>query len=580
VARVVPALEEDELRLIRSKAEARFYTTCRDRLPADWVVLFSVPWVCTSFGGAPRDGEADFVILVPDVGMLIVEVKGGGVEFDPPSARWTSIDRNGARHQIKDPFSQARNEKHAIIRLLKDDAQWRAKQSDKILIGHAVLLADVACVDGLVGTSSPREIIGGSADVAGCEKWVLRALEYWRGQSLDATFSPLTVKGIGAIESVLFRRLEARPLLANRLAADELLRIALTEQQSRVLRALGSRSHAAICGGAGTGKTLLAVERARMCARRGMKTLLLTYNRLLADYMKHAALDEAGLLAMSFHQLCEWRSNLARRESGRDLEREAELAFPSRGGSEYYDLQLPFALALSTEILTERFDAIIVDEAQDFRAEYWAGVELLHSPGPNHCFYVFYDPNQAIYTQSPYSPIREQPFLLTSNCRNTRAIHDFAYRYFKGDATDPPIEIVGEPVEFKEAASITSQATTIHSLIVNLLSKEGILPSQVAVLVCGQPKSSYFDAICQKPLPRGASWSIEGPAASNGVRLDTVRRFKGLEADIVFLWGVDSMPADQMTETLYIGSSRAKSKLCVVGNKVSISTMQSKNLDR
>lgn len=578
MARVVPAIKEDGLRLIKSKAEIRFYIACRDLLPADWLVLFSVPWVGTSLGGQPRDGEADFVILVPGTGILIVEVKGGGVEFDPAIAMWTSVDRNGRLHQIKDPFAQARNEKHSIIRVLQDDALWRAAQPGRVVIGHAVMLTDVDRVDGMVGPNSPREIIGRSADVSDCKRWVLRVLGYWSGQSPDITSSQLTSRGMVCVESALFRRLEARPLLTKRLADDELVRIALTEQQSRVLRALGSRSHAAICGGAGTGKTLLAVERARMCAKRGMKTLLITYNRLLADYMKHAALDEPGLLAMSFHQLCEWRRNLASQESGRDLGKEAELAFPCRGGSEYYDLQLPFALALSTEILSERFDAIIVDEAQDFRSEFWAGVELLHSAGPNHCFFVFYDPNQAIYAQSTYSPIHDQPFFLTSNCRNTCAIHDFAYRYFRGDATDPPIEIAGEPVEFKESASISSQATAIHASIVNLISKEGILPSQVAVLVCGQPKAAYFDVISQKPLPRGSSWSIEGPAAANGVRIDTVRRFKGLESDIVFLWGVDSMPADQMTETLYIGASRAKSRLCVVGNKASIALVQSNGL--
>ena len=570
MARMVPALDFDELRLIRSKAEARFYAACRDELPSDWLVLFSVPWIGTSLGGQPRDGEADFVILVPERGILVVEVKGGGVQFEPATSQWTSIDKHGTSHPIKDPFAQARNEKHSILRAIKDDAAWRRAQSHRVNIGHAVLLADVERVDGMVGVNSPRQIIGCSTDIPACEQWILQALSYWSGQDGTGAGVPLTKAGIAAVEAVLFKRLEARPLLAHKLAEEERVRVLLTEQQSRVLRALGSRTHAAICGGAGTGKTLLALERARVTARRGMKTLLLTYNRLLADFLKYEAAEEPGLLAMSFHQLCEWRTKLATQQSGRDLAREAQTAFPNKGGSEYFDLQLPFSLALSTEILPERFDAIIVDEAQDFRAEYWAGVELLHAPGPDHCFYVFFDPNQAIYSQSTYSPIRDQPFHLTSNCRNTRAIHDFAYQYFKGDLTDPPSEIFGAPVVFKDAASIFAQATWIHGAIVNLISKEGVLPNQIAVLVCGQPKGTYFNAISQRPMPRGAEWSIEGPASSQGVRLDTVRRFKGLEADIVFLWGVDSMPANQMTETLYIGASRAKSQLYVIGHHASI----------
>lgn len=575
MAKVVPTLDADDLRSLKSKAEARFYIACRDLLPADWLVLFSVPWVGTSLGGQPRDGEADFIVLVPERGILIVEVKGGGVEFDPSTSKWTSVDRVGQRHYIKDPFAQAMREKHAIIGILKGDSSWGAVQPGRVTIGHAVLLADVDRVDGMVGPHSPREIIGGSRDISGCEQWILKALAYWNGVAFNTPLSLLTRKGMTAVETVLFRRLEARPLLAAKLADEERVRIALTEQQSRVLRALGSRSHAAICGGAGTGKTLLALERARMCAQRGMKTLLLTYNRLLADFMKHSAQGDEQLFAMSFHQLCDWRIALANRESGRDLAKEAQIDFPSRGGSEYFDLQLPFALALSTEILPERFDAIIVDEAQDFRAEYWAGIELLHSAGPDHCFYVFYDPNQAIYAQSPYSPIRDQPFLLTSNCRNTQAIHDFAYQYFKGEPTDPPRENTGVPVEFRKSTSISSQATAIHASIVHMLANEGVSATQIAVLVCGQPKSSYFDALSEKPLPRGSNWSIEAPAVATGVRIDTVRRFKGLEADIVFLWGVDSMSPDQLTELLYIGASRAKSRLWVVGRETSLDLLQS-----
>jgi hypothetical protein len=574
MARLVPVLDDAEIRLLKSKAEARFYDACRQRLPANWLVLFSVPWIGTSLGGQPRDGEADFVIIVPGRGILVVEVKGGGVAFDPSTGRWTSTDKHGDKHLIKDPFAQARNEKHAIIRVLTDDPAWRKAQPDRVTFGHAVLFPDIERVDGMVGPQSPREIVGGNRDVQECQNWVLAALQYWSGQSSGLSEKALTPQGMSAVEAVLCRPLKARPLIAKKLADEEQLRVSLTDQQSRVLRALGARSHAAICGGAGTGKTLLALERARMCARRGMKTLLLTYNRLLADFLKHSAIDEKGIFPMSFHQLCEWRTKLASEHAGRDLAREAQAAFPSRGGSEYFDLQLPYSLAMSTEILPERFDAIVVDEAQDFRAEYWAGVELLLAPGPDHCFYVFYDQNQAIYAQSSYSPIRDQPFILTSNCRNTRAIHDFAYQYFKGHPTDPPHDIDGAPVDFKPSASTYSQATAIHASIVNLISKESVSPSQLAVLVCGKPKTMYFDSISQRPLPRGANWSIEGPASDTGVRLDTVRRFKGLEADIVFLWGVDSMPIDQATETLYIGASRAKSRLCVVGHEAAIDRLR------
>ena len=564
MARVLPQLDEVALSAVRSSAEARFYCHCRDQLPGDWTVLYSVQSIRTSFGGRLRDGEADFVILVPKQGMLVVEVKGGGIEFRPGENNWYSTDRHGKPHQIKDPFAQAKEEKFALLRMLNEEPKWRAIQPGKITIGHGVLLPDADQTEGLVGPNSPREILGGRRNFARAEQWILSVLDHWRVSDGSSSGIELSSNGVKFIENFFFGRRFARPLLATRLAEEEGLRIALTEQQSRVLRSLGARKRAVITGGAGTGKTLLALERARMCAAKGLKTLLLTYNRLLADFLKHATLDDQRIFAMSFHQLCEWRARLASEASGRDLISEAREAFPARGGSEYFDQQLPFALVLSTEVLEERFDAIIVDEAQDFRQDYWAGVELLMSSEEDGFLFIFSDPNQALYSRAEAVPVKEFPFALTANCRNTVAIHKLAYQFYRGDETDPPEENVGAPVDFLPAPSLASQATSIHALVGSLLSKEGVSAGQIAVLVCGQPKAEYYDALVSKPLPRGTGWRVEGSAASAGVRVDTVSRFKGLEADVVLLWGLDTVRSAERVETLYVGISRAKSRLHVV----------------
>ncbi|RMH55618.1 MAG: NERD domain-containing protein, partial [Bacteroidetes bacterium] len=56
--------------------------------------------------GDALQGEADFVILHPDYGMLVIEVKGGGVTWDRAKNRWFSEGRH-ARNPIADPFRQA-----------------------------------------------------------------------------------------------------------------------------------------------------------------------------------------------------------------------------------------------------------------------------------------------------------------------------------------------------------------------------------------------------------------------------------------------------------------------------------------
>jgi hypothetical protein len=60
------------------------------------------------------EGEADFLVLHPDLGMLVLEVKGGRIAFDGRTGAWTSTARDGRVYSIKDPFLQAQRSVKAI----------------------------------------------------------------------------------------------------------------------------------------------------------------------------------------------------------------------------------------------------------------------------------------------------------------------------------------------------------------------------------------------------------------------------------------------------------------------------------
>lgn len=74
-------------------------------LPDDYRVYHRKTWY--SFDGGVREGEADLLLLHPELGMLVLEVKGGRVAFDGRAGTWTSTGRDGSVHEIKDPFAQA-----------------------------------------------------------------------------------------------------------------------------------------------------------------------------------------------------------------------------------------------------------------------------------------------------------------------------------------------------------------------------------------------------------------------------------------------------------------------------------------
>jgi UvrD-like helicase C-terminal domain/AAA domain/Nuclease-related domain len=560
VARMVPDLDEARLEALKSSAEADFYRACRDQLDNQVLVIHSLALVRLTAAGSREDAEADFVIIDPRHGLLVVEVKGGGIEFDPLKGMWTSVGRDGL-NEIKDPFRQASDQKHAIIDFFKESPRWKAIGGGRVLCGHAVFFPDVHQADQLKLPSSPKQILGGLPEMKDLSHWIRSVFDYWGGT--DPRNAPPGSAGLAFFETLLCKPVLVRPLLSRELALEEEKRIELTRQQARLLRAIGMRRRAMICGGAGTGKTLLALERAREMARGELRTLLVCYNRALGDHLKAAAQGIDNLYVMTFHQLCDWRTGVALTETGKDLLAEARDAFP---GADHYAAHLPMALTLAIEETALRYDAIIVDEAQDFTAEFWLPIEmLLTDPGTSH-LYAFADHNQVFYAHSAKPPISEDAFLLTMNCRNTRIIHDAAYRYYAGAATEAP-SIGGAPIEVLVANSIDAQATRIAAAVTKLIMDEQMAPEDIAILVVRDSKQPLYDALRGKPLPRGALWGVERHRTAATVVVDTVPRFKGLEAAIVFLCGMETVSDELDRELVYVGLSRAKSRVILVGSR-------------
>ena len=553
-----PELTEDDLRSLASRAEARLYRALRDQLRAGDLVIHSAQWLYHARTGALVEGEADFTVFRPDGGFLTIEVKGGGIARDPISGKWSSIDRQGHRHIIKDPFRQAQSERFAILDQLKGYPDWHRWPGTRILCGHAVLLPDIEDPTPLLGPGRPREIVGVRRDLDRLEDWIADVMRFFDKYPTQ----PLGPVGMLLIEQIFCRSIEVRPALAAILAQEEEVRIRLTSQQGRILRIIGGRTRAVIAGGAGTGKTLIAVEKARRLADDGKRTLLLCYNRPLADAIRLAQHGVTGLDVMSYHQLCDQRIAAASHESGRNVLGEAKEAFP---GESLFEIQMPLALGLANEILTDRYEAVIVDEAQDFSDEYWVGVENLLRDRKNGLLYLFIDPNQTVYRRRARLPIEDEPYYLTANCRNTSFIHEAAYRYYAGERTDPP-ELEGTPLEQLHAEQATKQAKLIAAELGRLTRSEGVQPSDIAVLVLGRPKDEYYRLLTALPVSAGLRWAVE-LHSPDVVLLDTVSRFKGLEAAVVILWLPPLIDGEGDRELLYVGLSRGKSRLYLVGTQ-------------
>jgi superfamily I DNA and RNA helicase len=171
----------------------------------------------------------------------------------------------------------------------------------------------------------------------------------------------------------------------------------------------------AIGGCAGSGKTMLAVQKARQFSELGMNVLLICFNAPLAEYLRRRL---PNIDVYHFHELC------------RQAAKRVELLIPRNiDDQEYFENVLPEALLKAADTIGRVYDAIIIDEGQDFKENYWIAIESLLKE--NGYLYIFYDNNQNLYEGALDfgGLIQEQPCILTQNCRNTQLIHKAVANY-------------------------------------------------------------------------------------------------------------------------------------------------------
>lgn len=86
-----------------------------------------------------QDGEADFMVTHPDLGLLVVEVKGEDIAFDAERETWVFTSSKGSVYHIRYPIGQARQSKHALLSKLRELPGWHGWMT----VGHSVAFSDV-----------------------------------------------------------------------------------------------------------------------------------------------------------------------------------------------------------------------------------------------------------------------------------------------------------------------------------------------------------------------------------------------------------------------------------------------------
>ncbi|MDA3970512.1 MAG: NERD domain-containing protein [Desulfobulbaceae bacterium] len=547
---IIPVLSVEQIEEIPSRAEQKVYKALVEQLPNDCLVVHSLEFIKqTSRFKSHGDREADFVIFSPRFGVLVVEVKGGGISYDNSINQWYSIDRNKDKHEIKNPVRQAKDAKYEI----RSHLQQRLGNK-KLLLAHAVMFPDIENAAPLVSPNMPINIIGVNRNLIDLKKWVTEIFDYWAGE--QPVHDALGENGIKVAEQIYGKQVSIRPSLRSAIEKEVQKQIELTNQQKNILRQLKRRKEAVVEGGAGTGKTVLALDQAQTLADQGLNVLFLCYNQRLGNALKIKSRHIDNLHSMGFHEFCSWRIRQVESNTERNLIEESRNIYP---GDDLYDVLMPDALINSYELAPIQYDVILIDEGQDFKPEYWLAIEMLRDQHEDTKLYIFQDSNQAIYTNSNDLPIDCEPLFLFDNCRNTKYIHNSAYQYYKGTEVYAP-DLEGEPVRLIEKSSLGLQAKEIDNKISRLINTEIIDPEDIAIVVMGQ----FHEAqLLLENTKNSHLWAFKEFSPVSKVLVETEKRFKGLESKIIFLWIIDEEAIND--KLLYVSISRARFRLWVIG---------------
>ncbi len=523
-----------------SAAERRLYEGFLEQLDEAFVIYHSVDWVV---GGraAPDEGEADFVITHPELGLLALEVKGGRVVYDPGTRRWSQTGHSGTHGLDEDPFHQSKGAMHSLVRILEGQPGWdRWKPS----YGYGVAFPD-GRYETAAHPGAPAEIVIDRHDLTRLAERVPEVMGTW--SRAGRRFGD---EGMEAVSKALGFSVEIRTPLRLRFDEEDKKIVELTSDQAWVLAFVLHRRRAAVTGPAGSGKTVLALSVAKQLATAGHRTLLTCFNRRLGEHLRASVAGFGEIDAATFHQLC---VQLAK-EAGVELP--PEEAGP---GSPYFEHRLPEALAEAATRLGPRYDAIVVDEAQDFREWWWPALLSLHTDPDAGLLYVFADDNQNLYGGA--LPVGEEDTVgpISLNLRNTKQIGEFVSVFYKGEQEPIARGPEGEPVEILGYGGEDDLEHLLAVVLRNLVEEEHVPLEDIVVLT---PSGTGKSRLRRTGTVDG--YRLSETVEPGTVLATSVHAFKGLERPVVILAELGDKHLEDLRHYLYVGGSRARNHLVVL----------------
>lgn len=563
MARMIPSVISPET---KSGAERKIFKWFEKAEGTDdWVVFHSL-------GIAQHqtliEGEVDFLVVAPKLGIFALEVKGGRVKRT--NGMWTFTNRYGhVDTKSRGPFEQAKDAIHSIMNSIKAKADVEHYNVANLHYGYGIMVPDIEYSS--MGIDEDPWQVFDCNDNENVHDFIVRISEGSK-KKFEGTYGQLnpsklpTAQDAKYLISILRSDFDKVLAIKARINNAEQELIELTEKQYKCLDQIEENRRGVVYGPAGTGKTLLAIEQAKKSVSNGKKVALICFNNSIGTwfraYFEEQAIEYKPSYVGTFHKLL------------LDIVSDASenLVIPSEPESirVFYEDTLP---SKALKILLDKpceFDEIILDEAQDLMKDTYLDIfDLLIKKGFEHGSWKFFGDysRQAIYSneldgremlehlENRTSFIR---YKLTENCRNTRQICDNIQTVTGYEAPkDLWTKVEGPPVDHKTCSSEEEELDKLR-LLLNELEDKNIEREKITIL---SPRSRENSIVSRIDNMEIKDYNFK---SSDNISFSTVQSFKGLENAVVILVDINSYSAVNL---MYVALSRARTALYIFETK-------------
>lgn len=503
------------------------------KLNNEYVVFHSYRWL-GEINQRRSEGEADFVVLHPQKGILSIEVKAGSIAYN--NGNWIQTNRHTKESKIIDPVGQAAESQYRIQNYLRRHINGQIP-----VVGRAVWFPSVSIHDKItLPLEVNRDIIFDVGSLDNPAKDLDKAFSYWK-LNLGVRGTELCIHDFKNIIKLLMPSFKIVESVASRAFESKRSYIQMTRQQASILNFLQEQPTAVIHGPAGTGKTMLAIEKANMLASKGETVLYLCFNEFLVSYLKEHYKD-TGII---FHNI-------------RSL---AEELMP------HVECSISEIIPRFTEYFQNEYDDclwsynnVVIDEGQDIPESILEHISILTDMLNGH-YYVFYDKNQYIMMHKSthwldtYGDCR---LVLYKNCRNTAEIARTIGTTVENIKKDVYINDLSGLIPKGSFYKTPKELIAVVSDFVTRMLQDKLKVEDVVILTIDSVKNSML----QNNMHIG-SIPISTTPKKGHILFTSVRKFKGLEAKAILLIDiyVDKIDDELHKRLIYVGCSRASTYL-------------------